>query len=101
MKKVLILASLAVTAALVYAQTAPSNLAKVESESGIMIFVRSVPAGEYQVLGTLNMPEIVNSNAAGPMIDIAVRRCIKQYPQANAVICGGNTLSQVRAIIVK
>jgi hypothetical protein len=103
MKKLLIFSALAVTAALVYAQTAPSpsNLAKVESQDGLMIFIRSVPAGEYEVLGSVNMPALVWSGNAGPMIDMAVSRCLKQYPQANGVALSGSILGNVRAIKVK
>lgn len=101
MKKLLILSALAATAALVYAQTAPSNLAKVESQDGLMLFVRSMPAGDHEVLGVVNMPAIVNSDAAGPMITLAIKRCQKQYPSANAIILQGQSLDKVKAIIVK
>jgi hypothetical protein len=81
--------------------TVVSNLAKVESENGIFIFIRSTPAGDYESLGAVNMPEIVWSGKAGEMVGNAVKRAGKQYPNANGVIIRGDNLGKVEAVLIK
>ena len=77
------------------------TLAIVDKSNDISIFIKSRPANEYEVLGKINMPEVVWNGKAAEMIRIGVRRCAKQYPKANGIMFLSAKLGDCQAIEIK
>ncbi|MFN5556709.1 MAG: hypothetical protein ACK48F_10900 [Chryseotalea sp.] len=75
--------------------------AEVDQEQGLYVFIRSKPVKEYEYLGKVNMPEVVWSGKPKEMMNIAVNRTTKQYPNANALIFQSDNFSKVDAIRIK
>ncbi len=80
--------------------------AKVEQERGVYIFVASMPAAEYTVLGTVKA-----GSAAGKwLVEAAeysekknrlVKKALKEYPEAEGVILYFNSLEADTADAIK
>lgn len=107
MKKLILVAAISCIAFTGYSQTdnTDKSLAKVEQivtkEGSIYAFVSSEPATPYEVLGKVNMPEVVWNGKAGEMIKIASQRTLKQFKNADAVILKGKNLNEAVAIKFK
>lgn len=106
MKKTILVAALLSCFAITgFSQTEDKALAKTEKivtkEGAIYAFIKSEPYNEYEILGKVNMPGVVWNGKAGEMINIATTRCIKQFPNADAVIIKGKDLSEAIAIKFK
>ena len=69
-----------------------------DKELGIYLFIRSKPVNKFESLGPVNMPEVVWSGRPNEMIDIAVRRVKRQYPNANGIIFLSERMGKVEAI---
>lgn len=69
-----------------------------DQEQGIFIFIRSKPASNYKFLGKVNMPEVVWNGRPKEMINTAIRRTLKQYPEANGVIFQSENFGKVEAV---
>lgn len=74
------------------------NLGKVEQRNGLFIFAFSMPTARYQILGAINMPEIVTSNKASTNLETAIKRARKQYPECNGIMFLNDNLNKVEAI---
>lgn len=106
MKKTILLAAVLSCLTLTsFSQETDKSLAKVEQivtkEGALYAFIKSEPANDYEILGKVNMPSIVWNGKAEEMINTATSRCIKQFPNAEAVIIKGNNLSEAIAIKFK
>ncbi|MBI4930216.1 MAG: hypothetical protein HY841_05600 [Bacteroidetes bacterium] len=60
--------------------------ATVDQKEGIYIFMFSKPTAEYQFLGTVKKTGLVWSGKPAEMFNILLRRCKKDYPQADGLI---------------
>jgi hypothetical protein len=77
------------------------GMALVDQEQGLYIFIRSKPAGDYKFLGKVNMPEIVWNGKPKEMMNIAVRRSRKQFPEANGIIFQSESFDKVEAVKIE
>lgn len=77
------------------------NLATVDQEEGILLFIHSKPAGNYKFLGRLNMPEMVWNGRPSEMVNIAIRRARRQYPDANGIVIQSDNFGKVDAVKVE
>ena len=77
------------------------GMAVADQEQGLFIFVRSKPAGNYKFLGKVNMPEVVWSGRPKEMMNIAIRRAARQYPEANGIIFQSDNFGKVDAVKVE
>lgn len=104
-KTILVAAFLSCFAINSFSQTSDKALGKSEQvvtkEGAIYTFIHSEPVNEYEILGKVNMPEVVWNGKAGEMIKIAANRTQKQFPNADAVIIKGKDLSDAIAIKFK
>jgi hypothetical protein len=78
-----------------------NNTAEVIQNNGLYIFTHCTPVKEFEYLGSVNMPEVVWSGKTGEMINIAVRRANKQFPDAQGIILKSENLTMVEAIKFK
>lgn len=106
MKKTVTLFLLGITVALFLAFTTRSGndskgMAVADQEQGIYIFVRSKPALNYKFLGKVNMPEVVWNGKPKEMMNIAIRRAAKQFPEANGIIFQSENFGKVDAIKIE
>lgn len=76
------------------------GLAIVNQQEGIYIFVQSKPAENAKFLGKINMPEVVWKGKTKEMINTAVRRAKKQFPDCNAVIFTSDNLETAEAFFI-
>lgn len=70
-------------------------------EEGLYVYIRSKPVKDFDFLGKVNMPEMVWSGKPKEMMNIAVRRAAKQFPEANAIIFKSENFDKVEAIKIK
>jgi hypothetical protein len=77
------------------------GMAVVDQEQGLYIFIRSKPASNYKFLGKVNMPEVVWSGKPGEMMNIAVRRSRRQFPEANGIIFQSESFDKVEAVKIE
>ena len=108
MKKTILVAAISCMAFAGYSQTSNNqdkSLAKVEQIAvkggSLYVFTNSEPVSEYEILGKVNMPEVVWNGKAGEMVKLASQRALKQYPTAEGVIVKGKNLSDAVAIKFK
>ena len=86
MKKIvglLILAVFAVTAAFA---VKPNFTAKVEKREGIYIYINAEPTEVYEELGFLRKKGLWWSGHYDEMRNFFLKKCKKEYPNANAMI---------------
>ena len=62
------------------------NIATVDQKEGVYIFMFSKPIAEYQFLGTVKKTGLVWKGNPVEMFNILLRRCKKDYPQADGLI---------------
>ena len=67
-------------------QATDKTAAKVEQREGINIFMFSKPAAEYQFLGSIEKKGIVMSGKPEEMFNTMLKKCKKEYPQADGII---------------
>jgi len=67
-------------------QTTNQSAAQVEQKEGIYIFMFSKPVAQYEYLGTVKKTGLVWTGKPEEMFNILLRRCKKDYPQANGII---------------
>ena len=87
MKKVIVITALFAVALLTSAKILKMNEATVNQEQGIYLFVESTPTSEYVFLG--DVKQTYNWGGSGQFGDIKkdlLKRCKKQYPNANGII---------------
>lgn len=75
--------------------------AEVEYVSGVYVFNQSTPVMEYEFLGKVNMPEIKMTGKPKEMTNTAIKRVLKQYPEADGIIFQSENMSKVDAIKFK
>lgn len=61
------------------------SLATVEQEQGIYIFIKSKPSAEYQFLGSVKKG-IALTGSPEEMFNSMLKKCKKDYPQADGII---------------
>lgn len=97
--KVLILVAIvAVFSLFAFTVAQTKSLANVDQQEGVFLFIHSKPAGDYKFLGKVNMPEIVWNGKSKEMINIAIRRAKKQFPDADGIIFQSEDLAKVDAV---
>ena len=87
MKKIILVDAFAAIALLAGAQMLKLNEATVNQEQGFYLFVESTPTAEYEFLG--DVKQGLNWGGSGQYGDIKkdlIKRCRKQYPNANGII---------------
>ena len=62
------------------------DLAHVNQQSGLYVFLESRPASDYTVLGTVKKTGLVWNGKAKEMREIMVRRAKKDYDDAEGII---------------
>lgn len=72
--------------------------ARVNKRNGLYIFIESKPTAAYDVLGTVEKHGVTWSNKAEEMINIIIRRCNKQYSNADGLIFDNIELKEATAI---
>jgi len=77
------------------------GMAVVDQEQGIYIFIRSKPAANYKFLGKVNMPEVVWNGKPKEMMNIAIRRAARQFPEANGIIFQSENFGKVEAVKIE
>lgn len=73
----------------------------VRKVNGVIVYLYSNPVQSFEVLGSINMPEIVWNGNAKEMVNIGSRRCLKQYPYADGVLFVSDNLGTAQAIKLK
>lgn len=71
------------------------------NKNKVYIFIRSKPLTEYEFLGKVNMPEVVWTGRPREMMNIAVKRTVKQFPKADAIVIQSDNFGNVDAITFK
>ena len=72
-------------------------LANVEQVEGIYIFLLSKPVTPTEYLGSVK----VGSTITGNPLNVLIRKCKKEYPQAEALIISDPDLQKAKADAVK
>ncbi len=91
MKRVLVSAAVAIMVMSLAAFTVveyqvKNSTAEVEQVSGVYVFVNSKPVHEYEYMGTVKSAGVVMSKDYEDLMPKMVKRAIKEYPKADAVI---------------
>jgi hypothetical protein len=78
----------------------PINSARVESQSGILLFIRCKPANKYDVIATIS-PKVLLSDDPDDVIEYMVNQVNKKYTGANALLFLADDLGSAQAIHIK
>jgi predicted small secreted protein len=78
-----------------------NHTAEVEQVQGVYIFVSSKPVKEFDYLGTVKAAGIVMSKDYEDLMPKMVKKAIKDYPKADAVIFKGGSIYECDAIKFK
>lgn len=75
--------------------------ATVEDREGVYIFMFSKPTAEYEYLGTVKKTGIVWTGEPKEMFNILLRRCKKDYPDADGIIFSDVSLDHADCVKFK
>lgn len=78
-----------------------NNTAEVQQCQGMYVFVNSMPVKEYTVLGRVKVPGVVWSNTPKAMFDNLIKRAVREYKDADAVIIDDMSLERATVIQFK
>jgi len=94
-------AVLSLTAFAIKEYTVKKSTAEVEQVQGIYIFVSSKPQYEYEYMGTVKAGGVVMSKDYEDLMPKMVKKAIKEYPKADAVIFKDGRIYECDAIRFK
>lgn len=77
-----------------------SRLAKVKTVRGVNIFMYSEPVGEFEYLGTIKISLAITGQPK-EMINMALNKLAKQFPQANGIMFTDDQMEKADAIKIK
>lgn len=86
MKKLFIVLAIAALGLTAFKFINDKAAATVDQKEGIYIFICSKPAAEYQFLGSVKKTGLVMSGSPAEMFNTLMKRCRKDYPQADGII---------------
>jgi hypothetical protein len=101
MKKLSLILSIAILGFAGFKMISEKDSAKVEQKEGVLIFMFSKPTSEYTYIGSVKKTGIVMSGKPEEMFNTLLRRCKKDFPQADGLIFTSVDMEKADCIKIK
>ncbi len=74
--------------------------ANVDQQEGVYLFMYSKPNAEFEYLGTIKVKAVWTGQPA-EMLNVALKKLKKDFPQANGIIFNADNMEKADAIKIK